>query len=214
METTMTHTSLADTPQRGALPWLILGGVLLAWGVTIFTLAEAGAFRQGPGLPPFRLMAAIVIPVLTGVLIWNLWPALRAWTESWDLAAIVAIQTFRVAGIVFIFFWWIGALPTVFAWVAGLGDIAVGILAIPTTLAVARQTPGWQTWVKRLTFFGILDFAVVLATGTLSQEGNLLNFPGEPVPAAMQVMPMIMIPGYFVPMFILLLLLQRQRATA
>jgi hypothetical protein len=207
----MTATSQTSIPLRGTLPWLLLALLALAWGATVFALAGSGAFRQGPGLPPFKLMAAIGIPVVTGVLIWNLVPAVRAWTSTWDLAAIVALQHFRVGGVVFLFFWWIGQLPTVFAWVAGLGDIAVGILAIPTTLAVARQTPGWQTWVKRLTFFGILDFAVVLITGTLSQEGNPLNFPGEPVPVAMQMLPMIMIPGYLVPMFILLLLLQRQR---
>jgi hypothetical protein len=210
----MTQTSLTETPLRDALPWLILAAILLAWGVTIFTLAEAGGFRQAPGLPPFRLMAAVVTPVLMGVVIWTLWPALRAWTESWDLGAIVAIQTFRVAGAVFLFFWWIGQLPTVFAWVAGLGDIAVGILAIPVTLAVARKTVGWQTRVRSLTFFGILDFATVLSLGTLSQEGNILHLAGEPTPAAMQTMPMIMIPGYLVPMFVLLLLLQWQRVRA
>ena len=208
----MTQNSLIDTQPRGALPWLTLAAVALAWGAAIITLAEVGAFRQSPGLPPLKPMAAIVIPVLTGVLIWNLSPALRAWTASWDLAALVAMQTFRVAGIVFLFFWWIGSLPTVFAWVGGLGDIAVGILAIPTTLTVARQTAGWQTRVRRLTFFGILDFAVVVTTAMLSAQGNLLNFPGEPNPVAMQMMPMIMIPGYLVPMFILLLLLQHQRA--
>jgi hypothetical protein len=148
------------------------------------------------------------------VALWTLSPALRAWTDRWDLAAIVAIQTFRVAGVVFLFVWWLGQLPTVFAWVAGLGDIAVGILAIPVTLAVARRSPGWQAGVRRLTVFGLLDFAVVLSLGTLSQDGNLLHLPGEPAPAAMQVMPMAMIPGYLVPIFILLLLLQWQRVRA
>lgn len=208
----MTDTSITSLPRRSVLPWLALGAVLLGWGAIIVTLAEAGAFRQAPGLPPFRLGAAIVVPVLAGVLLRTLVPAVRAWTDSWDLATIVALQHFRVIGVVFLFVWWIGTLPTVFAWVAGLGDIAVGILAIPVTLAVARQREGWQDGVRRLTFFGILDFVVVLVTASLSGEGNLLNLPGEPVPATMQVLPMALIPGYLVPIFILLLLLQWQRA--
>lgn len=210
----MTAFAVEDASTRSALPWVILAGILAVWAVAILAIAEAGAFRQIPGLPPVILMSAILIPVVTGVAIWRLSPALRAWTESWDLAAIVALQTFRVMGVVFLFFWWIGTLPTVFAWVAGLGDIAVGILAIPTTLAVARQTAGWQGRVRRLTVFGILDFVIVLVTATLSQQGNLLHLPGEPLPAAMQVMPMIMVPGYLVPIFSLLLLLQLQRARA
>lgn len=207
----MTETSYSTADRRGILPWIALAVVLLAWGAAILALAEAGAFRQGAGLPPFRLISAIVLPVLAGVALWRLVPAFRAWTETWDLAAIVALQTFRVAGAVFLFFWWIGSLPTLFAWVAAVGDIAVGILGVVATLAVARQTGGWQGWVRRLTFFGILDFATVVVVGTLSQQGRILHFAGEPVPSAMQVMPMIMIPGYLVPIFILLLLLQRQR---
>jgi hypothetical protein len=211
-ELTMHDPSLAAHAKSGALPWMLLGAVILIWGAGVLTLAEAGAFRQPPGEPPFRLMAGIVVPVLIGVLTWRLLPAIRAWTESWDLATLVGMQTFRVAGVVFLFFWWIGTLPTLFAWVGAVGDIAVGILAIPTTIAVAQKTAGWQAKVRRLTFFGILDFATVLIVGTLSQEGRILQFAGEPAPSAMQVMPMIMIPGFLVPMFILLLLLQRQRA--
>jgi hypothetical protein len=208
----MTDHSIAAQPRTTALPWLILGAVLLAWGTGVVTLAEAEGFRQTLGQPPLKLIAGILVPVLTGVLLWNLVPAIRAWTDSWDLATLVAMQTFRVAGVVFLFFWWIGTLPTLFAWVAAVGDIAVGILAISTTLAVAQRTPGWQAKVRRLTFWGIADFATVLTIGILSQEGRVLQFAGEPAPSAMQIMPMIVVPGYLVPIFILLLLLQRQRA--
>lgn len=207
----MTRIPTAEIARLSVLPWLVLGAILLAWGALIIALAEGGAFRQGLGLPPLRLMAAVVVPVLLGALVWTLSPGLRAWTASWDLAALVAMQSFRVAGVVFLFFWWIGTLPTIFAWVAGLGDIAVGILAIPVTLAVARQSAGWQGGVRRLTFFGILDFGVVLSLGMLSQDGNPLHLAGEPAPAAMQMLPLILIPGWLVPMFILLLLLQWQR---
>jgi hypothetical protein len=207
----MQTLSTPSQPRFAALPWVILGAILLIWGTGVLALAEAGAFRQGLGLPPLRLMAAIAGPVLAGVLIYRFVPGVREWTDRWDLATLVSLQTFRVVGVVFLFFWWIGTLPTIFAWVAALGDIAVGILAIPTTLAVARQTQGWQAKVRRLTWFGIADFAAVLVLATLSPEGRILHFAGEPTPAAMQVMPMIMIPGFLVPIFILLLLLQRQR---
>ena len=85
-------------------------------------------------------------------------------------------------------------------------------MALPTTVAVALKTAGWQARVRRLTYAGLADFAVVLSLGALSAEGRPLQFAGEPTPVAMQMMPMVMIPGFLVPMFILLLLLQYQRS--
>jgi hypothetical protein len=208
----MQTTSFPHPTRNGLLPWFLLGLVLLAWGTGVFLLAEAQGLQQGPGQPPFKLAAGIVIPVGIGVLAWRLVPAIRRWTDSWDLATLVGLQTFRVIGIVFLFVWWLGNLPTLFAWVAALGDIAVGVMALPATIAVAAKTAGWQARVRRLTYAGIADFAVVLALGALSVEGRLLHLAGEPTPAAMQMMPMVMIPGFLVPIFILLLLLQYQRS--
>jgi hypothetical protein len=208
----MQSTSLTPPRPGGPLPWAILGLVLLAWGAGIFLLAEAQGLRQDLGQPPLNLVASIVIPVGIGVLAWRLVPAIRHWTDSWDLALLVGLQTFRVIGIVFLFVWWLGTLPTIFAWVAALGDIAVGILALPTMRAVALKTAGWQARVRRLTYAGIADFGVVLLLASLSAEGRLLHLAQEPTPTAMQVMPMVMIPGFLVPIFILLLLLQYQRS--
>jgi hypothetical protein len=209
------RTATLNPPARsGLLPWLVLGLVLLAWGAGVIFLAEAQGLRQGLGQPPFKLAASILVPVGIVALAWRLVPAIRRWTDSWDLAMLVGIQTFRVIGIVFLFVWWLGDLPTIFAWVAALGDIAVGILALPATVAVALKSSGWQTRVRRLTYAGLADFAVVLSLGALSAEGRPLQFPGEPSAVAMQMMPMVMIPGFLVPIFILLLLLQYQRSRA
>jgi hypothetical protein len=207
----MTLSLAARPAPRGPLPWIALGAVLLLWGAGVVAIARAGLFPQPVGQPPLPLLAAVALPVLTGVALWLASPALRAWTAGWDLAALVALQTFRVMGVVFLFFWMTGDLPTLFALVAGLGDIAVGILAIPVTLAVARRTPGWPDRVRGLTRAGLFDFAVVITLAILSQQGNLLHLPGEPTPAFMQSLPMVLVPGYLVPIFILLLLLQARR---
>lgn len=207
----MQTASITPPTRGGLLPWALLALVLLAWGAGVVFLAEAQGLRQSPGQPPLKLMTSIAIPVAIGVLVWLFVPAFRRWTDSWDLALLVGLQTFRVIGIVFLFVWWLGNLPTLFAWVAALGDIAVGVLALPAMLAVAQRTVGWQKRVRRLTYAGLADFAVVLLLGALSAQGRLMHFDAEPTPAAMQIMPMIMIPGFLVPIFILLLLLQYQR---
>lgn len=208
----MHNPSLTAPLRTNPLPWLLLAAVVLAWGAGVFTFAQAGGFQESPGQLPLKLMAGMLAPVLAGVLLWRLVPAIRTWTESWDLAVVVGLQTFRVLGILFLFFWWVGTLPAVFSWVGALGDIAVGILAIPTMLAVARRTAGWQAKVRWLTVAGLADFAAVLGVALLSQAGRPLHFGDGSDPVAMQAMPLIMIPVFLVPIFILLLLLQLQRA--
>ncbi len=104
--------------------------------------------RRSSGQPDQRRLG----PRPLGALLWRLSPALRAWTATWDLAILVSIRPTGPSAFVFLFFWWIGSPPHhLRAGVAALGDIAVGIHAIPVTLAVARKTPGWQTRVRWLT---------------------------------------------------------------
>jgi hypothetical protein len=180
MEIEMSDASLTLPQRCGMVPWVLAGLVLLAWGAGVILLAEAEGLRQGLGRPPFKLAASVLVPVGIGVLLWRLVPGIRRWTDGWDLAILVGIQTFRVIGIVFLFVWWLGTLPTLFAWVAALGDIAVGILALPAMIAVALKSHGWQSRVRRLTYAGLADFAVVLSIGALSAEGGACTLRARP----------------------------------
>jgi hypothetical protein len=139
---------------------------------------------------------------------------LRVWVAGLDLAWLVGLQTFRVIGIVFLFVWALGHLPAVFALVAGLGDIAVGIAALSVVLAILRQSHGWQGRVKALTFFGILDFVGAFGAAVLSGAGRPLQFEGQPLPVALQQWPLGMVPGFLVPLFIILHLMAWQRLQA
>jgi hypothetical protein len=196
--------------------FLAISALLTLWGGGIIWLAQQGAFHQAPGMPPVRIVLAIAVPVALALVAWRISPALRTWVRGLDPALIAGVQTWRVMGIVFVFFWWAGQLPTIFAWAATLGDVAVGVFALGVTLAVARGVSGWQTQMRWLVVFGLADFAMVLVLGTLSGAGRPLAFAAEPLPVAMQDLPMILIPGFAVPVFVILLLMAMvlARATA
>jgi len=63
---------------------------------------------------------------------------------------------------------------------AGLGDIAVGVLALSALLAVDRRMAGWQGKVRMLVCVGLLDFAGVFGTAIVSGEGVSCGWPGKP----------------------------------
>jgi hypothetical protein len=97
-----------------------------------------------------------------------------------------------------------GILPGVFAWPAGLGDIAIGVTAPWVALALVR-TPGFAT--DRLfvvwNLLGILDLVVAVSVGGLN-SALASGVAGEVTTGPMAQLPLVLIPVYFVPLFIML----------
>jgi hypothetical protein len=108
------------------------------------------------------------------------------------------------AGIGFLALYAQGQLPGLFAWPAGLGDIAIGITAPWIVLALIRQP---EFAVGRLfvvwNLLGILDLVIAVGTGALS-SGLAPGIAGELTTTPMALLPLVLIPAYFVPIFIML----------
>ncbi len=97
-----------------------------------------------------------------------------------------------------------GVLPGLFAWPAGLGDIAIGVAAPWMILSLIRQ-PGFaasqsfRVW----NLLGILDLVVAIGTGVLA-SGFAAGLVGDTTTGPMTQLPLVLIPAYFVPIFIML----------
>lgn len=161
-------------------------------------------FVEPPEGLPIRLMVAVAAPVILFLTARALVPAVLARVDALDLGLVVAAQSWRVIGVVFLILRAIGDLPAVFAMPAGLGDIAVGALAASVTFAVVRQTSGWQGRVRVLVVVGMIDFVVALGSAILVGPGWPLFLERGPTPETMQVLPMAMIPTFGVPLFMIL----------
>ncbi len=198
----MTTTDLQTDNRPGLKQPVILIGLAL-WGALITSLALIGAIAAEPGQPPFAMLIAAATPPILFLSAWRLSSGVRAWVAAQDLAMITGIQTWRVIGGVFVFLWALGELPIVFAAPAGLGDVAVGLFAVGVTAAVARRTAGWRKASWALIAAGMIDFVFAIGTGLLSVSGGLLHFAGAPGSDMMLAYPMILIPAYLVPIFMI-----------
>jgi hypothetical protein len=108
-----------------------------------------------------------------------------------------------------------GLLPGAFAWPAGLGDIAIGVTAPWVALALVRR-PGFATSRVFIAWnlFGILDLVLAVGTGGLH---SALASAGEVTTGPMAELPLVLIPAYLVPLFIMLhlaALLQARRGAS
>jgi hypothetical protein len=133
--------------------WLALAVPFTIWIAAVWYLAATGAFQVVPGAVRLPLLPiAIFLPVIAALPL-LLWPrsvgaVLDATPASW----LIALQVYRVLGGIFLVNWLAGKVAGAFAWAAGVGDMATGIMALPVALAVASGTIGGRRsayWISR-----------------------------------------------------------------
>ena len=120
--------------------------------------------------------------------------------QSW----LVGVQLYRALGVIFLILYATGKLPALFAWPAGIGDIAIGLLAPIVGLAYARAPHKAASLVAGWNVFGILDLMIAVGTGFATAPSLIQPIEVQPTSDLMTVLPMVLIPVYLVPLSIVL----------
>jgi hypothetical protein len=178
--------------------------VLALWFIFVYALGANGLFVRTGGKPPLPILLGVTIPLLAFFVAYFGWAAFRAFVLAADLRLGAAIQAWRVGGLGFIALYVYGILPGAFALPAGLGDIAIGVTAPWIVIALIRRpgfanSPLFVTW----NILGILDLIVAVGTGAMN-SGFLAGFSGAVTTLPMSKLPLVLIPAYFVPIFVML----------
>jgi hypothetical protein len=172
---------LAPAARRTAV---VVAIALAAWFGIAYAIAVAGP----TSLPLFGLR--VVVPLLLGGLaLFALEPARRLLADPRMRPALIALQTYRALGVVFLVLLALNALPALFAVPAGVGDVLIGITALP----VARSLRAGRTGLAVVwNLLGLLDMVVAVATGAASGT------------TALGVLPLVVVPTFIVPLSVLL----------
>ncbi len=179
--------------------------VLLAlWLVLVFVLGAAGAFARPAGQVPYPIALGVAAPLIVFLGAFWLSGAFRAYVLAIDLPLVTAVQAWRFAGFGFLALYAHDVLPPLFAWPAGLGDIAIGLTAPWVAFAIARRAgfaagPLFVGW----NLFGMLDLVVAVGLGALSSS-LATGAAGEVTTAPMARLPLVLIPAFLVPLFLML----------
>lgn len=176
----------------------------LGWLALIVVLGARGAFVAPRGAPPLALLIGLLAPLGLFLIGYRTIPTLREFILSADLRLIVGIQAWRWAGFGFLTLYTYRVLPGIFAWPAGLGDMAIGLTA-PLTLFALLHRPNFATSRSFVAWnlAGILDLTVAVTIGALVP---LLapNLYGTVSTAPMAQLPLVLVPAYLVPTFLML----------
>jgi hypothetical protein len=158
----------------------------------------------GPARPPLALLVAVAAPPVLFVLSLAASERLRSFALGLDLRLVTMLQAWRVLGAVFLVLYAQGTLPGLFAWPAGLGDVAVGVAAPFVVLAMIKGRSGWQGRLLALNVGGLVDFLAAVGTGLLTSRTSLGVLAGEIDSGIMLELPLALIPTFLVPLFTIL----------
>ena len=182
----------------------VVAVVLALWLAAVFVLGGRGALVTPPGEPPLAILIAVLAPLLVFFAAFGASRAFREHIASFDLRVVAGIQAWRFAGIAFIALYVYDVLPGMFAWPAGLGDIAIGAVAPWIILSLIKH-PGFakSTAFRVWNWLGVLDLVVAVGTGALNSV-LAAGASGEATTTPMALLPLVLIPAYLVPIFLML----------
>jgi len=174
------------------------------WLGLVLLLGSHGAFVGSADSPPLPIFFGLATPLALFFAAYFGWSAFRECVLSADLRLVTAMQGWRWAGLGFLSLYAHGVLPGLFALPAGLGDMAIGVTAPWILLGLIRD----KSFTTRRRYviwnvLGILDLTVAVSMGVICSgffRGLALNV----TTSAMNQLPLVLIPAYLVPLFIML----------
>jgi len=170
-----------------------------------FVIGAGGLLVNDQSSPLAPIAITAIIPVALFLIAYRTSVAFREFVLSWDIRTLTMMQQWRVLGFAFLLLYAHDALPALFAWPAGVGDVAIGLAAL-FVVARLNRSRAYATS-RRFVWFnilGLLDFAAAIATAGLSAGAYQGLVPGGITSAPMDVWPLNIFPSFLAPLFIIL----------
>src|SRR6266566_6871188 len=197
---------VAARRRQGAPAGASLGGLaaaaLVGWLGIVLALGSAHAFEaRSRGIPWIAL--GVGAPIVVGFVAFFLSPQVRRIVESIPQAWLLAAQWPRLVGAAFLVLLAEHRLPAVFARPAGWGDVLIGVAALPVAYAYLAGRSWSRTLAVAFNLLGIADLVVAIGTGFLASPSPFRLFFSQPSTSLMTVLPLVLIPTFLVPFWIL-----------
>ncbi len=193
-----------QTPVWSGAQKIGLAGLLIAWFAAGYVIGTGHLLTNEEQSPMMPIAITAFIPVALFLAAYASSARFHRFVLAQDMRTLTMIQHWRVIGFAFLALYAFGALPGLFAWPAGLGDVAIGLAAVVIVARLERDpdyatSPGFV----RFHLLGMFDFAVAILTAGLSAGAFPGLIPGGVTSAPMDVWPLNVFPSFLVPAFII-----------
>lgn len=176
----------------------LTGGAIAAWFAFALIAAALGVFKTRAGQPPIPVALAASIPLMLFLGSFALWRGFRDFALSLNPRVLTMVHSWRLVGFMFLVLYSYRILPAMFALPAGWGDIFIGATApfVALKLADRKHLRSFVVW----QVLGITDLVTAIATAATSA----ILRPQGIGPDAMAVLPLSLVPTFFVPLLLML----------
>ena len=173
----------------------VLVGVWFTFAVAAGAL---GVFKNALGGLALPVGVAALVPVTIFLGWFTASAGFRQYLYGLNSLSLTLAHAWRVNGLVFLILSSYGLLPWLFSLPAGLGDMAIGITApwAARRLANGEHTGAFIFW----QLLGVLDLVAAIALGTTAR----LIDPSAPGMGPMSVLPLSLVPTFFVPLLLMI----------
>jgi hypothetical protein len=176
----------------------------MVWFITVLLVALSGGFEMAVDEPPAAILFAVIAPVVLFGVVYMTISAFRDWVLMLDMRQLILLHSWRMVGVGFVFLYFYGQLPALFALPAGIGDavaaigaLFLGIALFKNASAVSRRKVFlWNT-------FGLLDFIIAVSLGIATRTNEWLYIENQASSNIMGQFPLVLIPGFAVPFYII-----------
>ena len=173
----------ALSPRTKIVIPFVIAALLASWLAIATIVGDGSNFSVAPESRRLASGLVALIPFVIAVTVLFAFRSIRTINAATPKAWLIAIQTYRFAGIMFVFpFLTYGIVPAGFGWPAGIGDALTGIFAPVVALMVARNRPHALKWAVAWNLFGTLDLIVAPVTALFFQARVLNIYPLALVP--------------------------------
>ncbi len=187
-----------------------VSSLLVGWFLIAVVTSVAGFYRPLSNQAP-TIQYGLLGPIVLCVVLFRSWPLLRRALATVPNRWMVGVQLYRTLGVVFLLLYAGGHLPAVFALTAGLGDMAVGILA-PFVAASLKESPQDSARRVRLwNLLGIADLVIAVTIRFLTSSSPLQIASFDRPSDLIAIFPLSLIPIFAVPLSLLLHILSLQK---
>lgn len=181
---------------RAMYKWVTIGLIAVWFSFSVVASAE-NLFRTDTARFGLGIAIAAGAPLILFAMWFGSSAGFREFLLSLDPRALTIVETWRIVGAAFLVLYYLGMLPGLFAFPAGVGDAAIGVTAplVAVGLTKFAHRKSFIVW----QILGILDLATAVTLGTT--DG--LIYPSGVGMGAMTVLPLSLIPTFFVPLLLL-----------
>lgn len=201
MDTTVT----VNKDNRVTQGHFLTGGILLLWFAGTVVLAYNNALISETTGQPIGFVLSFMVSFSIFTLAYLQSKAVREYLLSLDMRFLIMLHSWRMLGMGFMMLYLVDQLPTLFAYLAGLGDALAAMMAVFIVFSMIKNKQGVsKRQIFRWNTFGLIDFIVAVSIGLMSRSDAILAQSNGISSDAMMTFPLAIIPVFLVQVYALI----------